>query len=95
MIYRGGAIEETGVDVDDITRVGLVDGTLVEKAGTGAEEEEHLTVGHGLLGGHGIEDDGVCVGCCRVAPAAAALSSSRRKTSVVEEEEEEEEEDAD
>ena len=73
MRYLGGALEETGVDVDDVTRVGLATGTLGEKAGRGAEEEGHLAVGHGLLGEHGIEYDGVHVGCGCIEPAVTAL----------------------
>mmetsp|Transcript_27976 Transcript_27976/g.58799 ORF Transcript_27976/g.58799 Transcript_27976/m.58799 type:complete len:353 (-) Transcript_27976:577-1635(-) len=51
-VHLGGTLEETGVEVEDISGVGLTPG------GT-TEEEGHLAVGHGLLGEIIVEDHGV------------------------------------
>mmetsp|Transcript_14605 Transcript_14605/g.28280 ORF Transcript_14605/g.28280 Transcript_14605/m.28280 type:complete len:558 (-) Transcript_14605:55-1728(-) len=48
----GGTLEETRVQVEDVTGVSLT-------AGGAAEEEGHLTVGNSLLGQVIVEDDGV------------------------------------
>lgn len=49
--HLGGTLEETRVEVEDITRVGLTTG------GT-TEEERHLTVSDGLLGQIVVDDEG-------------------------------------
>jgi hypothetical protein len=51
-VHLGGALEEAGVEVEDVTGVGLA-------AGGTAEEEGHLAVGDGLLGEIVVEDDSV------------------------------------
>ena len=50
-VHLGSALKETGVEVEDVARVGL--------AARGGAEEGHLTVGHGLLGEVVVEDDDV------------------------------------
>lgn len=52
LVHLGGTLEETRVQVEDITGVGLTSG------GT-TEEQRHLTVGNGLLGQIIVDDDGV------------------------------------
>ena len=51
-MHLGNVLEEAGVDVEDVARVGITTG------GT-AEEEGHLAVGHSLLGEVVVEDNGV------------------------------------
>ena len=51
-VHLGGALEEAGVEVENVAGVGLA-------AGGAAEEEGHLAVGDGLLGEVVVEDDGV------------------------------------
>lgn len=51
-VHLGGALEEAGMEVEDVTGVGLT------SRGT-TEEEGHLAVGYGLLGEIVVEDDGV------------------------------------
>jgi len=51
-VHLGGALEEAGVEVEDISGVGLTSRRTTE-------EEGHLTVGDGLLGEIVVEDDGV------------------------------------
>ena len=51
-VHLGDVLEEAGVDVEDVARVGITTG------GT-AEEEGHLAVGHSLLGEVVVEDNGV------------------------------------
>ena len=48
----GGTLEETRVEVENVTGVGLT------SRGT-TEQERHLTVGDGLLGEIVVDDDGV------------------------------------
>lgn len=50
--HLGGTLEETRVEVEDVSGVGLATG------GT-TEEEGHLTVGDGLLGKVVVDDAGV------------------------------------
>ena len=51
-VHLGGTLEETGVEVEDVTGVGLTSRRTTE-------EEGHLTVGDGLLGKIVVEDHGV------------------------------------
>jgi len=51
-VHLGGTLQETGVEVEDITWVGFA-------AGWATEEEGHLTVGDGLLGQVIVEDHGM------------------------------------
>ena len=51
VVHLGGALEETRVEVEDVTRVGLTTG------GT-TKEEGHLTVSNGLLGQIIVDDEG-------------------------------------
>jgi hypothetical protein len=48
----GGALEEAGVEVEDVAGVGLA-------SGGAAEQQGHLAVGDGLLGEVVVDDDGV------------------------------------
>jgi hypothetical protein len=50
--HLGGTLEETRVEVEDVTGVSLTSGRTTEKEG-------HLTVGNGLLGKIVEDDDGV------------------------------------
>lgn len=50
--HLGGTLEETRVEVEDVTGVGLTSRRATEKEG-------HLTVGDGLLGQIVVDDDGV------------------------------------
>lgn len=52
VVHLGGTLKETGVQVENVTRVGLTTG------GT-TEQQRHLTVGDGLLGKVIVDDDGV------------------------------------
>jgi hypothetical protein len=52
LVHLGGTLEETRVQVEDITGVSLTSG------GT-TEEQRHLTVGNGLLGQIIVDDDSV------------------------------------
>ena len=49
-MHLGGTLEEAGVDVEDVSRVGLADRGA-------AEEEGHLAVSPDLLGEVVVEDD--------------------------------------
>jgi hypothetical protein len=48
--HLGGTLEQTRVQVEDITRVGLTTGRTTEKEG-------HLTVSNGLLGQVVVDDE--------------------------------------
>ena len=52
LVHLGGTLEETRVQVENVTGVGLTSG------GT-TEQQRHLTVGNGLLGQIIVDDDGV------------------------------------
>jgi hypothetical protein len=52
LVHLGGTLEETRVQVEDITGVGLTSRRTTE-------EQRHLTVGNGLLGQIVVDDDGV------------------------------------
>lgn len=52
VVHLGGTLQETGVQVENVTGVSLTTG------GT-AEQQRHLTVGNGLLGQIVVDDDGV------------------------------------
>ena len=65
-VHIGGTLEEAGVEVGDVSGVGLT-------AGGTAEEEGHLTVGHGLLGEVVVEDDGVLAVVAKCLPMAAPV----------------------
>jgi hypothetical protein len=52
VVHLGGTLEETRVEVENVTGVSLTTG------GT-AEQQRHLTVGNGLLGQIVVDDDGV------------------------------------
>ena len=50
--HLGSSLQQTGVEVEDVTGVGLTTG------GT-SQQQRHLSVGHGLLGQVVEDDDGV------------------------------------
>jgi hypothetical protein len=52
LVHLGGTLKETGVEVENVTRVGLT-----TRGAT--KEQRHLTVGNGLLGKIIVDDDGV------------------------------------
>jgi len=52
LVHLGGTLQQTGVEVEDVTGVGLTTGGTTQKQG-------HLTVGNGLLGQVIVDDDGV------------------------------------
>lgn len=52
VVHLGGPLQQTGVQVEHITRVGL------SSRGT-SQQQGHLTVGHGLLGQIVVDDQGM------------------------------------
>jgi len=52
LAHLGSTLKETGVEVENVTRVGLTTGRTTEKEG-------HLTVGNGLLGQIIVDDESV------------------------------------
>jgi len=52
LVHLGGTLKQTGVQVENVTGVGLTTGGTTQKQG-------HLTVGNGLLGQIVVDDNGV------------------------------------
>ena len=50
MMCFGGALEETRVDTEDDSQVGVATSTPAEEVGTAAEKEGHMAVDHNLPG---------------------------------------------
>mmetsp|Transcript_2295 Transcript_2295/g.6024 ORF Transcript_2295/g.6024 Transcript_2295/m.6024 type:complete len:482 (+) Transcript_2295:536-1981(+) len=65
LVHLGRALEQAGVEVEHVARVGLA-------AGRAAEQEGHLPVGHRLLGEVVVEDHGVLAGVAEVLRHGAA-----------------------
>jgi hypothetical protein len=65
LAHLGSALQKTGVQVEDVTRVGLT------SRGT-SEQKGHLTVGDGLLGKIVVEDHGVLSAVAEVLTHGAA-----------------------
>jgi hypothetical protein len=69
VVHLGGTLEQTRVEVEDVTGVGLTSGRTTQ-------QQRHLTVGDGLLGQIVVDHKGVLAGVPEVLGNGSWLMSA-------------------